>query len=103
NHSRFDLDFSSVIAWAQPSLTALQKLAAPTDPPDPAACGNVVSPIFTPTFEIARPSVSAAVCAMIVYEPVPISLAPSSTLAFTSLSALRVNLTAAEVPDCRAG
>ena len=66
NHARFDFACSSVFAWLQVSLTEFEKLAAPIEPTDPAAGGQVESPNFTPTFYIGKPSVSAAVCATIV-------------------------------------
>jgi hypothetical protein len=48
------------------------------DPPDGPDAGKLLSPIFTFTMLMGRPSVSAATMAMIVRVPDPRSWLPSS-------------------------
>ena len=84
------------------SLTALEKLAAPTEPTEPAAGGREESPIFTVILFTGKPSASEAVCATIVCVPVPRSDAASSIVAFTSLL-VRVSFIMAEELFCLAG
>jgi hypothetical protein len=47
-------------------LTALAKLAAPTEPIEPAAGGKFESPVTTVIFSTGKFNASAAVCARIV-------------------------------------
>ena len=79
-------------AFCAASATAGKTDAVDVDPPEPPAGGSVVSPNCASTSFGSIPNCAAAVCAIIVYIPVPRSCVPEPTnarpLAITRTTAL---------------
>ena len=76
------------------ACTAGPTLATVCDPPESGACGRCESPSATATRDGASPSSSAAICAITVYVPVPISCVPEPTQAVPSALICTVALAA---------
>jgi len=67
-------------SFTQAAYTPAVEELPPHCPPEPADTGNAESPSRTMTLPTGTPSISAAVCAMMVYEPVPMSVMSVSTV-----------------------
>ena len=72
-------DYSATMNYLKAVQTAGTTDSVAIDPPESGPSGSVVSPSAKVTDSRGRPRVSAAICVMIVYVPVPMSAVPLLT------------------------